>query len=296
MYSEIEGILVCPICRSKIRIKKIYHKDGEEIVEGVLKCEKEHKFYIRHGIIDFHYKENKNIPNLSEFYLERNFGELNNMIDNKTPKNLKKFQKLSKDYITAVVQKKKYNIILDIASGRSILLKNMAEKLSSKANIVSLDLSFSALKYNREQIKKHNPKAKITYIACDYLNLPFKDKSFDCITSYYGFPNMTQASPMVMKEGYRILQKKGLVLDTRVFISEKDEYYNQLKAISTANMNFTNPEIVAVENTVIQIYKQIGFSEFKSEKIGESIGEFNELDIIPMQGQKFKSSVIITKK
>ncbi|NEU04788.1 class I SAM-dependent methyltransferase [Clostridium senegalense] len=296
MYKEVEDILVCPRCGSKINIRKIYLKEGEEIIEGTLNCEKNHKFYIKHGIIDFHYKENKNVSNLAQFYFERDFENINIAIENKTPNNLRNFQNLSKQYMNAIIQKKKYKNVLDIASGRSILLEGMAEKFSHNPNIVSLDLNFAVLKYNRKMIKKINPKAKITYIACDYLNLPFKNSAFDCITSYYGFPNMTQSSPRVMQESYRILRRKGLVLDARILVSDKDEYYNQLKAIATANMNFPNPEIVSVEQLILQIYKKIGFSEFKNEKIGESIGEFNELDIIPMQGQKFKSSVLIIKK
>ncbi|WP_010294097.1 hypothetical protein [Clostridium senegalense] len=92
MYKEVEDILVCPICGSKINIRKIYLKEGEEIIEGTLNCEKNHKFYIKHGIIDFHYKENKNLPNLAQFYFERDFENINLNIENKTPNNLKNFK------------------------------------------------------------------------------------------------------------------------------------------------------------------------------------------------------------
>ncbi|MGG7165476.1 class I SAM-dependent methyltransferase [Clostridium ihumii] len=296
MYTDVVEDLICPICKSKIRVRKIYLKDNDEVIEGTLCCENNHKFYIKHGVIDFHYKENTNTPNLSEFYFERNFKELNKIIEQKTPDNLKKVHILSKNYISAIINKIKPKIVLDIASGRSILLETLAEKVNCNLNVISTDLNFATLKYNRERIKKINSNIKITYIACDYLKLPIKDNTVECVTSFYGFPNLTVNSPYIMKECGRILKNKGLILDSRIVVNEKDDYFNKIKAATKQNLGFPNPEIVAVEEKIKEIYSSIGFSEYKCETIGESIGEKNELDIIPAKGEKFKACVIISKK
>lgn len=296
MYGEITELLACPICKSKMKLGKVFVKEGEEIIEGTIKCENKHKFYIKYGVLDFHFKENRNIRNFTELYLEKNFTLIDENIENNTPKNLKKINDECKNEIVRVICKKDYKYILDIASGRGIALEEMAKNLSKDKCVISADINFAALKYNRLKNKKYNPKCKMNYIACDCESIPFLNNSIECIVSFYGFPNMLKGHSEAIKESFRVLKSRGRVLDSRILVSDKDEYFNKIKETSINQLNFLNPEDILVGERVAKLYKNIGFSDIKIEKIWQSIGEENIIDLVPVKGQKFKISLLSCKK
>lgn len=87
--------------------------------------------------------------------------------------------------------------ILDLGAGDGVLNKFV----SGESQLVSFDLSFELLKLNNNNNK----------VQGSAMNLPFKDDSFDCISSF----TMLQDTPSPIKaleEIKRVLKKDGIII------------------------------------------------------------------------------------
>nr|WP_255812636.1 class I SAM-dependent methyltransferase [Acidaminobacter sp. JC074] len=98
--------------------------------------------------------------------------------------------------------------VLDIGTGRGILLKAMLE--AGIKNIVCLDLSYEVLKCDRIKFLERFPHIEVNYIACDAKSLPFEDMTFDMAVSLAGFTNMHEEVHQALKESVRV-SKKGVL-------------------------------------------------------------------------------------
>jgi len=179
LKSELIDYLICPKCNKDFTLK-ISKKTKSEIETGFLKCQNNHKFFIKNGIPRFvidtkkdfvktedafsakwkqHHKDHQEKEWTSfqqKWFLDR-FGW--NSI-----KNLKNFLKTKK-------------VILEAGTG----VGNTAKILSSnsKALVFAIDASDSI---NFAQ-KKYGGIKNLHFLQADLRNLPFKKKSFDYILS-----------------------------------------------------------------------------------------------------------------
>ena len=172
MYINILPLLRCPHCGAKLELAES-KKEDEEIVEGKVLCEKGHPFSIRQGILDFQSQEQENFNSWSEYIDEKGNDALGQTLDSKKSENQKKPEK---DFINAIVAEAvnlKSGFLLDVASGLGRLLGELLKNIDANVNIISADLSFDVLKWDRTKFRQIHPHIKVNYIACDATNLPF---------------------------------------------------------------------------------------------------------------------------
>jgi len=99
----------------------------------------------------------------------------------------------------------KNKIILDVASGTGYgsyyLIKNGAKK------VIGVDISSDAINYAKNVYKKQN----LNFIQGDSINLPFRDESFDVITSFETIEHIKEYDKF-LKECRRVLKNDGLFI------------------------------------------------------------------------------------
>jgi ubiquinone/menaquinone biosynthesis C-methylase UbiE len=71
--------------------------------------------------------------------------------------------------------------ILDVGSGAGQIAKHLLKYADRDAEITCLDLSPEMLRRGRQRMKSFRP----VYLAADLSQLPFADRSFDCVTCGY---------------------------------------------------------------------------------------------------------------
>nr|WP_243428266.1 class I SAM-dependent methyltransferase [Clostridium rhizosphaerae] len=192
----------------------------------------------------------------------------------------------TKKFIIDKINNKENKFILDIATGRGALFIEMVKQLKVKSQMICTDLSFIVLKYDRLKAKKINPEVRVNYIACDATNMPFKDNTIDAAVSFFGIANMLNLAARGIKEAKRVLKSGHSLFDSYVILKEDSEGFKTLKEFCEEN-NVIGAEEFALRSGIERAYIKAAFDNINITTIGESIGEKNEFDLLPFEGEWF---------
>lgn len=291
MYKGILKLLKCPQCNRELNLE-VLKEESSEIVKGRLICNGGHNYVINEGVINFNSLEQTFANKWTESYQQYNYDELDKKILEKAPKNQILLGNKAKEFMIDSINNKENEFILDIATGRGELFREMLKCLKNTSQIICTDLSFEVLKYDRLKAKKINPSAKVNYIACDATNLPFKDNTIDTNVSFYGIQNMLNLASEGIKESKRVLKLGKTSLDSYIIIDEYCKGFKTLREFCKDN-TMIGAENVAIKTGLEKIYTQANFSKTDIITIGESIGEKNELDLLPFEGEWF--AIVVAK-
>ena len=285
MYIEILDLLKCPKCNGELSLT-VKKEENSEIVEGKLSCKGGHDWAISEGVINFGSVEQELANNWTEAYEQYDDEELDKKSSEEDPKNLTILSDKANKFIIDSINNKENEFILEIATGRGALFKEMVKQLKVESQIICTDLSFVVLKYDRLRAKKINPEIKVNYIACDATNLPFKDNTIDTAVSFFGIANMLDLAADGIKEAKRVLKVGQSLLDSYVIIKEDSEGFKMLKEICKEN-KIIGAEEFTTKIGIEKAYIEANFDRMDMVTIGESIGEKSERDLIPFEGEWF---------
>lgn len=286
MYRHIVNLLYCPICGGDLKLHEEKCID-EEITEGRLCCTSNHSLKIRDGIIDFNSKEQKFGNTWSENYKELDFDELDRQIEEKTPDNLKKMYSDAILDIIKYINEAKPEYLVDIATGRGMLLTNMAGEINYNTYVICTDLSFEVLKYDRIKVKRINKNIKASFFACDATRLPIKENSIDTAVSFFGIQNMIGIMDKGIEECHRILKPGKMLINSYILVNAGTEEYNLMHQTARENKIELGDKF-GTKESIDFTYGLTKFNEAYEKIIGEGIGEKSEIDLIPFENEWFK--------
>lgn len=294
MYKDILKVLCCPSCRSNFILEE-HELEGDEVVEGIITCDEGHRYRVHKGIIDFGAEEQLTTNRWSESYKETDYLELDKKIELMKSDKDKEQQKMVIDALISEVSKMNNGYIVDIASGRGMLLVELADSIGNHNNIISTDLSFEVLMYDRMKIKKSNPHCHVNYFACDATNLPLKSNTVDITVSYLGIANMIGKIEYGIKEALRITKPEGNLIYSHILIKVNSKGYKILKEICSEN-NIIGEEKSYIEKDIDEVHSKY-FTEVSKNVVFEDIKEEeNKLDLLPFQGDWFANVIYKCKK
>jgi len=285
MYRDFVDVLKCPICGNDFELKSL--KEDNEIIEGKIFCSEGHEFNIVEGVLNFNSKEQEGFNNWSEMEKEFGFDEMNRRIKESTPKNEREAIDKANEYILNKITSNNYKKVIDIASGRGMLARFLAEKTNDNLELVCTDLSLAVLIYDRKKILEINPNMKCNYVACDASNLPFKDNSFDSAVSLCGIQNMMDLMQKGIEESIRVSKQE---LINFCFTIKNDnpkiESINNFMKDNNINYDFNNATEGAYEK-----YHDLNNHKLQIDRIFEDIAVKNDNDMIPVEGEPFFMNV-----
>ena len=198
------------------------------------------------------------------------------------------------DTIVSAVCNHKYKTVLDIASGRGLLLTELVKKLDKDVHIICADLSAFVLKYDHQKFKRIAPDRKISYLACDATNLPLKDQVIDAATTYCGFSNMVGCADVALKDACRVIKPAGILADSYVVIEKESMGYAQLHQVCT-DQQITGAEDFFLHDGVLKHHEDL-FSGVECHVAFEGIGVGNDMDLLPYDGEWYAEQVFVSKK
>ena len=293
MYKTIVDYLCCPICRANLALQSESEVDGD-VLEGSLSCECGHTFRISQGVADFNSEEQGFANQWESMSDERNFGELDREMDANNPLEVVKRREMVLGAIVGAISNYNCNIVLDIASGRGLLLTELIKNLSDDVHIISIDLSAFVLKYDHHKFKRIAPTKKINYLACDATNLPLKDSVVDAAATYCGFSNMLGVTEQALQEVHRVIRPTGILVDSYVVIQKASKGYETLQQVCAKQGLIGAEEFFLHEG----LTKQHGdlFSVVECNVIFEGIGVDNGMDLLPYDGEWYAEQVFFSEK
>lgn len=292
MYASILPVLRCPHCRSGFELTES-EKDGEEIVTGKIVCGKGHSFSIREGILDFQSQEQELLNSWSEYSKEESDDSLDRKFDASKTENQRKIEQDFLDGIVEETAKLKEGLLLDVASGRGLLLRKLLENADANVEIISADLSFHVLRHDRRKFRQINPRVKVNYIACDATNLPIRDHSIDMACTYVGFTNMMNLMEKGIRDAARVLKDNAPLINSSVYIDENAEGTKRVAEYLVKN-HVEDAEKTFLRKELLAIHKKY-FQTVREKIITEGIAEPVEGDLIPCAGEWFANAVLIAE-
>jgi ubiquinone/menaquinone biosynthesis C-methylase UbiE len=94
--------------------------------------------------------------------------------------------------------------VLDVGTGKGILLPYLSPQVKTKGKIVALDFSWNMI----SQAKTINKRKNVCFVNASVEALPIKDQKIDCITCLDTFAHVC-AQKEAMREMGRVLRKGG---------------------------------------------------------------------------------------
>ena len=101
--------------------------------------------------------------------------------------------------------------ILDLAGGTGDLAARLSRLVGREGNVVIGDINASMLNVGRERLLDRGITGNVSFVQVNAENLPFPDKSFDCITIAFGLRNVTDKQK-ALSSMYRTLKPGGRIL------------------------------------------------------------------------------------
>ncbi len=198
MNKKILNILVCPYCKSKLKLNYT-NILGDDIIRGKLLCKKcSEKFPIINSIPRFINKTN-NKKTKDSFNFEWNFYRYDKEQKEYYKKQIIDFLKEDKTFF-------RDKLVLEVGCGVGRQTQAIADYCK---DLVILDIS--------DNIKKVPKKNNIYPIQCDIMNIPLKENTFDFVYSR-GVFHHTPNPKKTFENSVNLLKKRKGVLVFSVYL------------------------------------------------------------------------------
>ncbi|WP_022757982.1 methyltransferase domain-containing protein [Butyrivibrio fibrisolvens] len=300
MKTKLELILPkmrCPLCGGKFQLQ-IGKTEKDEVIEGLLCCGENHRFGIHAGVVDFGSQEQEIGNDWSKYLDDKSPEEFDKEIEDAKSEKEKQEQAALLHKTKDLVLEKKPELVIDIASGRGMLLSTLLESdlPDNSCTLVATDLSFEILAKDRLKFKRRFPDKSLVYIACDATNLPFADDTADVTVSFFGIFNMFNLIEKGIAEASRVTKSSGTLLNAFVDIKEDSEGYAKTAEICAQN-NMAGTEKMCLFDHIKSIHEKY-FSELTPITVVESIcGESEHVgDLLPYSGEWYAYRVYAGRK
>lgn len=293
MYKEILSLLSCPCCKKSFSLFPA-ETENEEITEGYIECEEGHRYPVRKGMLHMGSEEQADSNTWSDYYQDMSYEELDKALDEGKTENQKKILAKFLEDITAETGRLKQGFLLDIASGRGLLLSKLIETAAPDVHIIASDLSFTVLMYDRLKFAKKARNLKVSYVACDATNLPFKPGSVDMVSTFVGYMNMGSLFEAGVAESARVLKKGAPLIHASSYLDPESAGYREVEEI-LKSMNAQDTLKNLVRQDVLATHNRY-FSKVSDTVSYEGIAEGEEADLLPRRGSWFANVVIRAEK
>ncbi|MCP5090070.1 MAG: bifunctional demethylmenaquinone methyltransferase/2-methoxy-6-polyprenyl-1,4-benzoquinol methylase UbiE [Gammaproteobacteria bacterium] len=100
------------------------------------------------------------------------------------------------------------HIVLDLAGGTGDLARAFAGKVGKDGHVVLADINAAMLRKGRSRLIDAGVAGNLSIAQVDAENLPFADRSFDCISMAFGLRNVTEKEA-ALRSMYRTLKPGG---------------------------------------------------------------------------------------
>ncbi len=100
------------------------------------------------------------------------------------------------------------HVVLDLAGGTGDLARAFAGKVGKDGHVVLADINAAMLRQGRSRLIDAGVAGNLSIAQVDAENLPFADRSFDCISMAFGLRNVTEKEA-ALRSMYRTLKPGG---------------------------------------------------------------------------------------
>lgn len=292
MFRDILPLLCCPCCHAGLTLHATAECNGD-ILAGKLTCSEGHCFPIRDGVADFQSAEQDFFNQWEALSDGQDFSKVDNAIDASNGPEITRRRELVLDAILNAVQAQG-GPLLDIATGRGLLLTELARRLPEDVPLIATDLSAFVLRHDRQKFAALFPHRKISFLACDATCLPLHSGVIQVATTYGGFSNMLGCADAALQEAHRVLLPGGMLADSFVVIRENSQGYATLQQVCQEQA-LQDAENFFLHAPLLQKHQAL-FSAVECCAAVEGLGVDNQMDLLPYPGEWYAEEVFVSQK
>jgi demethylmenaquinone methyltransferase/2-methoxy-6-polyprenyl-1,4-benzoquinol methylase len=100
---------------------------------------------------------------------------------------------------------------LDVAAGSGDLSIPLARQVGQDGQVIVTDINYEMLSVGRDRLLDAGVAGNVAFLLADAEALPFRDRSFHCITIGFGLRNVTDKDA-ALRSMYRVLKPGGRLL------------------------------------------------------------------------------------
>lgn len=292
MFRDILPLLCCPRCHAGLTLHAAAEHNGD-VLTGTLTCAGGHRFLIHDGVADFQSAEQDFVNQWETLSDGQDFAEVDSAIDAGNGPEITRRRELVLDAILHAVQSQG-GPLLDIATGRGLLLTELARRLPEDIPLIAVDLSAFVLRHDRQKFAALFPQRKISFLACDATCLPLREGVIRAATTYGGFSNMLGCADKALAEAQRVLAPGGLLADSFVVIREDSQGYATLRQVCQEQA-LQDAEDFFLHAHLFQKHQAL-FSAVEYHVAVEGLGVDNQMDLLPYPGEWYAEEVFVSRK
>lgn len=288
MFKSILPLLACPTCRNESLTFDGYSQD-DRLVDGSLTC-------VGCGRV---YPVENEIADLSEHAEEA--GEWEWEVD---IENLDTFAAFDTAYTQTMpatvlrnypplinrimrVANQSEGPILDVATGRGVLLREMALLLATNQPVIGVDIDMKVLRGLQRFLRRKGLYDEVSLISMDAKRLALHSNAIGAVTSWFGFNNVPDVASAI-REAQRVLAPGGRLAAAILNVDPTSTTYHV-----AAEAGFS--DLLTDENTRINLTAAALQIE-KLETYAAGIWPGNPYDALPLKGESFSHRLLVAQK
>ena len=288
MFKSILPLLACPMCHNESLVFDGSSQD-DRFVDGSLTCAGCERVYpVENEIADLadpaksinEWEWEVDIENLDTF------AAFDTAYARSMPATVRRNLPLLVNRIMHVANRSE-GPILDVATGRGVLLRELALLLTTDQPIIGIDVDMKVLRGLQRFLRHRGLYDEVSLISMDAKRLALRSNAIGTVTSWFGFNNVPDAPP-AMRETQRVLASGG--------------------RLATAILN------VDPTSTTYRIAEEAGFSDFLTDENARinlaaatllierletyAAGSWpgNPYDALPLKGESFSHRLLVAQK
>jgi len=288
MYESLLPLLACPACKYESLIFKGHSKEGR-LVEGTLACSQCTQQYPVEDEIailvdpaqqgdEWHWEVD--IESLETF------AAFDTAYANSMPADVRSNRPLLISRMMHVANQSEGPII-DIATGRGVLLRELSLLLTHDHPLIGIDIDLKVLRGLQRFLRRGGLYEQVSLIAMDAKSLALRAGSMGTVTSWFGLNNVPEAQP-ALHQAERVLASGGKLVTS--ILNVRPDTPSHLLASDAGFADFLT------EDAVRTCFAETTLTLKTLETITESLWPGNPYDALPLMGERFYHRLIIAQK
>ena len=291
MRREILELVVCPACIGELEQKHPTWTSEDRLSFGLLVCS---KCDIKYTVVD-------DIAILREpgwigweEYIEglrqrtdewqQWFWQFDGEIQNSYKPQEREADKQVRAGIIARSGVEEADTVLDIATGRGLLLREMCPAAHEDALIVATDIGYYwsvGLKWHYQSVGTYD---RISFVLCDAKKLPFRDDTFGTVVSLGALTNISEPE-LAVKEAYRVVRPGQKVATSHFMAAEGSETWKRAMELGCGGL--------LTEGKAEECFRKVGFEGVSSEQYYSAIASYqNPYNALPIEGDWHATGIL----
>ena len=177
--------------------------------------------------------------------------------------------------------------ILDVATGRGVLLRQMALLLKVDQPLLGIDIDAKVLRGTQKFLRRHGLYDEVSLAVMDARRLALHGQTMGVATSWFGFNNMP-APRDALQETQRVLAMGGELIATALNVEMLSN--SHLIAEEAGFAGFLTRE--EIESSL----KSVGLELDRTEAFIEGVWPGNPYDALPLKGDRYAHRLVAARR